>query len=138
MLQMETTQAAITTGIKEISEALGGGIRQGSLVVIEGESKTGKSVLSQHLAHGTLRSREHSVVYYTAETNLDDLLEQMYSVSLDVRQDFATDRMLGHVEELPILVTLVEVAITDHVELGRGLGHATGQFAHTQAWLVLD
>ena len=93
MLRMATTDTAITTGIKEISEALGGGIRRGSLVLIEGESRTGKSVLTQHLAHGTLNSREYSVVYYTAEYNLEELLAQMASMSLDVRHDFATDRL---------------------------------------------
>ena len=93
MLRMATTEETITPGIREMSEALGGGIRPGSLVLIEGESKTGKSVLSHHLAHGTLRSKEHSVAYYTTEGNLEEMLERMESMSLDVRQDFVTDRL---------------------------------------------
>ena len=40
MLRMSTAQEAINTGVKEISEALGGGIREGSLVFIEGEAKS--------------------------------------------------------------------------------------------------
>ena len=93
MLRTETTEEKITPGIREMSEAMGGGIRPGSLVLIEGESRTGKSVLSQHLAHGTLRSKEHSVAYYTAENNLEELLTRMESMSMDVRQDFVTDRL---------------------------------------------
>jgi archaellum biogenesis ATPase FlaH len=93
MLRMATTEDAITTGIKAISEALGGGIRPGSLVLIEGEAKTGKSILSQHLAHGTLNSKKHSVAYYTTEKKLDDFLHQMNAMSLDVKHDFVTDRL---------------------------------------------
>jgi len=93
MLQMATTQAAITTGIREISEAMGGGIRSRSLVLIEGEAKTGKSILSQHLAHGTLGSKAYSVAYYTAEQSRQELLSSMSSLSMDVQQDIATDRL---------------------------------------------
>ena len=52
MLGMTTTSDATTTGMKEIAESLGGGIREGSLVMVEGEAKTGKSVICQYIAYG--------------------------------------------------------------------------------------
>ena len=93
MLGTATTMDAATTGVKDIAEALGGGIRECSLVLIEGEAKAGKSVLSQYIAYGALCSRESAVVYYTMDNSIEDLITQMDSISLYVRQDFATDRL---------------------------------------------
>ena len=92
MLGMTTTMDSVTTGVREIADALGGGIREGSLVMIEGEAKTGKSVLSQYIAYGILNSKETSVAYYTIEYDGEGLIAQMESLSLDVKQDFVTDR----------------------------------------------
>jgi len=92
MLRMATTEEAITTGVKEIAKALGGGIREGSLVFIEGESRAGKSVLSQHLAHGTLCAKKNAVAYYTIDRGAEDLIIQMDSMALDAKHDFVTDR----------------------------------------------
>ena len=93
MLGMATTMDAVTTGVREITEALGGGIHEGSLVLIEGETKTGKSVLCQHIAYGALSTRLSSVVYYSTEKGSEALLAQMDSMSLNVNHDFATDRL---------------------------------------------
>lgn len=93
MLGMQTTANAITTGIREIVEVLGGGIREGSLVLLEGEAKSGKSVLSQYMAYYVLRSRESAVACYTVDNDAEALIAQMDSLSLFVRQDFVTDRL---------------------------------------------
>jgi flagellar protein FlaH len=92
MLGMVTTMDATTTGLKEIAEALGGGIREGSLVLIEGEVGAGKSVLSQYITYGILGARESSVAYYTSDGSTELLLANMDAMSLGVRHDFATDR----------------------------------------------
>lgn len=92
MLGMTTTMESITTGVKEIAEALGGGIREGSLILIEGEAKTGKSVLCQYITYGILNSKETSVAYYTKKYTDVELVAQMDSISLDVEKDFTTDR----------------------------------------------
>jgi flagellar protein FlaH len=92
MLGMATTMDAVTTGVREITEALGGGIREGSLAIIEGEAKTGKSVLCQHIACGVLSARQGAVAYYSTEYGSEALLEQMDSMSLNVSHDFTTDR----------------------------------------------
>ena len=93
MLNATTTMDSRLTGVKDIAEVLGGGIRTGSLVIIEGESKSGKSVLSQHLAHGALHFDDNAVAYYTSGGNFNDLIAQMDSMSLYVLHEFVTDRL---------------------------------------------
>ena len=93
MLNMTTSEDSISTGVKEIAGVLGGGIREDSLLLIEGESKSGKSVLSQHIAYGTLRSNNDAVAYYIVDTSAEDMIAQMNSMSLDVMHDFTTDRL---------------------------------------------
>jgi len=89
MLRVNTNVAVISTGIREISEELGGGIRPGSLVFIEGEAECGKSVLAQHLAYGALTaSPGNAVAYYTTEYDAAGLVNQMHSLSLKVRDYF--------------------------------------------------
>ncbi|HJX14082.1 MAG TPA: ATPase domain-containing protein [Dehalococcoidales bacterium] len=92
MLGMTTTSDPGKTGIKDIAEALGGGIRENTLVLVEGETRTGKSVLTQHIAYGVLRSKESAVAFYSSDNNSDALQAQMESMSLDVKQDLVTDR----------------------------------------------
>jgi archaellum biogenesis ATPase FlaH len=92
MLGMVTTMDAAITGMKDIAGALGGGIREGSLIIIEGDAKSGKSVLSQQIAHGILCAKECSVAYYTMSDSAEELISQMGSLSLHVRHDFVTDR----------------------------------------------
>jgi flagellar protein FlaH len=92
MLGMTTTEDATTTGMKEIAEALGGGIREGSLVMVEGEAKTGKSVICQYITSGILRSRQTSVAYFTKEYTPEGLVRQMESISLDISNYVKTDQ----------------------------------------------
>ncbi|MGD0794054.1 MAG: ATPase domain-containing protein [Dehalococcoidales bacterium] len=93
MLAMTTTSDPGTSGIKDIAEALGGGIKEGSLVLIEGEAKTGKSVLCQHIAFAVLNTRGSPVAYYSSEYHVDGLTAQMNSMSLDTSDDLADDRL---------------------------------------------
>ena len=92
MLGMTTTSDASTTGMKEIAEALGGGIREGSLIMVEGEAKTGKSVICQYITYGILRSKQTSVAYFTKEYTPESLVKQMESISLDISHEVETDR----------------------------------------------
>ena len=89
-------------GNRDISSVVGGGIFANSLMLIEGESKSGKSIFSQHLAHGALNSKENSVAYYITEKAFDDLIAQMDSLSLDVTHDIATDRLRIHPMSSPL------------------------------------
>jgi flagellar protein FlaH len=82
----------ISTGSTEIDKKLGGGIPVGSLVLLEGQSDAGKSVVCQHFTHGSLSSMM-STVYYTTENTVKSLVTQMSSLNLDVTDFFLCDRI---------------------------------------------
>jgi archaellum biogenesis ATPase FlaH len=73
----------ISTGNSEVDKKLGGGIPEGSLMLIEGESASGKSVLTQQLIWGSLYD-DHKVVLYTTERTMSSQMSQMASLGLDV------------------------------------------------------
>ncbi len=83
----------IVTNVTEVDERLGGGIPLGSLCLIEGHSDAGKSVLCQHLTHGTLTNGEISVAYYTTENNVRSLISQMESLNMNVLDHFLADHL---------------------------------------------
>jgi archaellum biogenesis ATPase FlaH len=92
MLSMTTTNDPGTTGIRDIAEALGGGIKENSLMIIEGEAKSGKSVLAQHVAYGVLYSRDSAIAYYSSEHGSEALIARMEAMSLETRHEASTDR----------------------------------------------
>ncbi len=87
-----TPGKTITTGSTEIDKKLGGGIPVGSLVLLEGQSDAGKSVLTQHFSHSTLTNKI-SVACYTTENTVKSLMSQMNSLNLDVTDYFLCDRL---------------------------------------------
>jgi flagellar protein FlaH len=93
MLGMTTTSDPGTTGVKDIADALGGGIKENSLMIVEGEAKSGKSVMCQHITYGILRAKDTAVAYYSSEDNSKTLISKMEAMALDVKQDLATDRI---------------------------------------------
>ena len=73
----------ISTGNAEIDKKMGGGIPAGSLILIEGQSDSGKSVLTQQLMWGSLYDG-FKVVLYTTENTIKSFTRQMTSLSLDI------------------------------------------------------
>lgn len=65
----------ISTGIKELDEALEGGIPKGSWIAITGEPGTGKSILCMHYAWAGLLGGD-PVVYVTTEAEFRDVVRQ--------------------------------------------------------------
>jgi archaellum biogenesis ATPase FlaH len=92
VVTMSSLKRLSTSGIKEIASVLGGGIYAGSLVFIEGEAETGKSVLSQHIASDAVSSLKGEAVYYTTQKTVTGLLTQMKSLSLNMVDYFLTNR----------------------------------------------
>ena len=82
----------ISTGNSEIDKKMGGGIPKGSMTLIEGESDSGKSVLSQQMIWGSLYDG-FDVTLYTSENTFKSFIKQMTSLSLDV-SDFVLLRKL--------------------------------------------
>jgi len=87
----------ISTGHNEIDKKLGGGVPVGSLVLIEGESDAGKSVLCQQMIWGSLNNGV-KVILFTAENSVRSLLPQMNSLGLDILDQL----LLGWLKVYPI------------------------------------
>lgn len=79
----EPRKNIISTGQSEIDKKLGGGIPIGSLVLIEGESDAGKSVLCQQIIWGSLNDG-FKVLLFTAENTVRSLITQMDSLGIDI------------------------------------------------------
>ncbi len=92
MAGAEIGTKVISTGNNEIDKKLGGGIPLGSLVLMEGQSDAGKSVVCQHFTYGALNSNLN-MAYYTTENTVKSLLSQMNSLNLDITDYFLCDRM---------------------------------------------
>ena len=73
----------ISTGQPEINKKLGGGIPVRSLILIEGQSDAGKSVLCQQITWGSLNSG-FRVVMFTTENTVKSMVPQMDSLGLGV------------------------------------------------------
>lgn len=82
MTQRRSKQS-ISTGSSEIDSKMGGGIPLGSLTLIEGDSSSGKSVLSQQMTWGSLQDG-FKVSFFTAENTIRSLITQMESLNLDI------------------------------------------------------
>ena len=79
-------------GIKELDEALGGGIPHPSLVSVEGEHGSGKTVLTQQIVYSMLREGMRACVV-TGEATVKEYLEMMRSVRLDATSHFLSGRL---------------------------------------------
>jgi archaellum biogenesis ATPase FlaH len=93
MLSMTTTNDPGTSGFRDIAETLGGGLKENSFMMIEGEARTGKSVLCQHIAFGVLSHQGSPVAYYSSEHHAETLAAQMKTMSLDVDKDLASGQL---------------------------------------------
>lgn len=82
----------LTTGNVELDKKMGGGIPEGSLTLIEGQSDAGKSVLVQQLTWGGLQEG-FRVVIYTTENTTRSLLNQMDDLGLGVEDAFLLGRL---------------------------------------------
>jgi len=72
----------VSTGIRELDEALEGGIPKGSWVAITGEPGTGKSILCMHFAWAGLLAGD-PVVYITTEAEFRDVVRQAKMFNMD-------------------------------------------------------
>jgi archaellum biogenesis ATPase FlaH len=92
----------ISTGNEELDNRLGGGLPIPSLMVMEGDNGTGKTVLCVLFSIGFL-NEGHKVVYITTENSVRGLLEQSKNISLDLTGDFAKGNIMiipAHLEDI--------------------------------------
>lgn len=90
-------QRVISTGNPEIDKKLGGGIPTGSLVLVEGQSDSGKSVLIQQMLWGSLRGG-FTATLLTTENTVKSLVRQMQSLN----QDITDYLLLGRLKVFPV------------------------------------
>jgi KaiC domain protein len=72
-------------GIRELDEAIEGGVPKGSWVVVTGEPGVGKSILAMHFAWAGLRAGD-PVVYVTTEQEFKDVVVQAGQFGMDFNQ----------------------------------------------------
>ncbi len=72
-----------------VDTAFGGGLPEGSVVLIEGEDGAGKSALCQRFSYGMAEEGAH-VTYVSTELESWEFVQQMHSLSYDV-----VDHLLG-------------------------------------------
>jgi flagellar protein FlaH len=113
----------VSTGNSEIDKKLGGGIPLGSMTLIEGESDSGKSVLSQQMIWGSLYDG-FTVVLYTTENTIKSFIRQMGSLSLEVT-DFV---LLAKLKIFPITASKLNLTpnqifsmLLEHLSRFKGL-----------------
>ena len=82
----------ISTGSDYIDKALRGGIPLGSLTLVEGPSGSGKSVMCQHLAFGSLMA-DLLVAYFLSKGTVEDLVGNMSALGLDVSEDVSAEQL---------------------------------------------
>lgn len=76
-------EVTVCTGQSEIDKRLGGGIPMGSLVLLEGQSDSGKSVLVQQMTWASLQENLR-ILFYTTENTVRSLDKQMDSLGLNI------------------------------------------------------
>ena len=80
----------VSTGIRELDEALEGGVPRGSWVAVTGEPGTGKSVLCTHFAWAGLNAGD-PVVYVATEAEFRDVVRQARMFGMDFEKFKAYD-----------------------------------------------
>ena len=91
-IEEESVPNVISTGNSEIDKNLGGGIPRSSMTLIEGESDSGKSVLTQQFVWGSLYNG-FPVIVFTSENTVKSFIRQMNSLSLDVTDFLLLNRL---------------------------------------------
>lgn len=120
----------IGSGNVELDKKMGGGIPEGSLTLIEGQSDAGKSVLVQQLTWGALRDG-FRVLFYTTENTTRSFLNQMADLGLDVEDHF----LLGRLSVYPVPQAFDE---TQSLQVFQMLRHHIAQLAHNVDLVVVD
>jgi flagellar protein FlaH len=73
----------ISTGSREIDDKMGGGVPHSSMTLIEGDSNSGKSILTQQMSWGSLHDG-FRLSFFTTENTVKSLVRQMVSLNIDI------------------------------------------------------
>ncbi len=98
--ELDQPVRVLSTGTEDIDAKIGGGIPYQTLMLIEGESASGKSTLSQQFLWGALDSGERAAIYTTEQT-VQSFNRHMSSLGMDVRDYFLLDRLKIYPVSIP-------------------------------------
>lgn len=76
-----------------VNHAIGGGLPEGSICLLEGPDGAGKSVLTQRMAYGLVEEGTPTAVVST-ELTAQEYINQMNSLSYDVVEHLLSDRLV--------------------------------------------
>lgn len=91
-MEKDQKKTVVSTGNREIDDKMGGGVPIGSLTLIEGDSHSGKSVLSQQMTWGSLNDG-FKLSFFTTENTVKSLVKQMQSLNIDVLNYLLLNRL---------------------------------------------
>lgn len=111
-------RTVISSGNDELDSKMGGGVPVGSVVLIEGGSGSGKSVLSQQIMWGSLHDGFTAAVF-TSENTVKSLVRQMQSIDLDVLDYLLLGRLRIYPMELSHLGVRAPHALLDAMKRER-------------------
>ncbi|MFT4310636.1 MAG: ATPase domain-containing protein [Candidatus Woesearchaeota archaeon] len=77
----------------ELNRNIGGGIPQGSIMLIEGKDGAGKSIIAQRIAYG-LTQNNTSCSYISTELNLIEFIQQMNSLNYRITEKIIAEDLL--------------------------------------------
>lgn len=123
-MEKDLEKTVVSTGNREIDDKMGGGIPLGSLTLIEGDSHSGKSVLSQQMTWGSLNDGFH-LAFFTTENTVKSLVRQMQSLNIDILNYLLLRKLRLYPMEFArakgdVLGALLEAVINEG-RLGRGM-----------------
>lgn len=78
--------------IPELNKAFGGGIPIPSLISIEGDHGSGKTVISQHILYSMLKNGIEAIVI-TTETTTKEYIKMMQTIKLDVTREYIKGKL---------------------------------------------
>jgi len=77
----------------DFEQRIGGGLPKGSIMIVEGEEGTGKSIVSQRITYGALINN-HTVTYISTEMSILDFIKQMDSLNYSVKDFLLSNKLM--------------------------------------------
>lgn len=138
-ITLQEDNARLATGLKELDRVLGGGLVQGSVVLIGGDPGIGKStLLLQTLCH---LSQQLKVLYITGEESLQQVTLRARRLGLPEDQllllaDTHIERILKLAQKEQPRVLVIDSIQTMHTDVLQSAPGAVGQVRESAAQLV--
>ena len=136
----ETEQLRTKTGMSELDRVLGGGIVQGSLVLVGGDPGIGKSTLLTQLCKN-LSDASHAVLYVTGEESLSQIKLRAnrigtFSDSLKLLSETDLDRICGVIREEKPEIVIIDSIQTMNSQAASGASGSVSQVRECTALLM--